>query len=155
MAMENAMGILESELQARHEEVQRVGKVAIGTVKGDMHEIAKSLVATLLTCKGFDVCDAGVDVPTETFVAKVTETEVDQLGLSALLTGEDPITVVDPTGIAIQDIPIDKMVDHALREIENKGGKDHDKRKPGATGRTKVGLRGHRKMSGLPFTHTS
>jgi methanogenic corrinoid protein MtbC1 len=89
--------------------------VVIGTVKGDMHEIGKSLGATLLACNGFDVCDAGVDVPTETFVAKVAETEVDRLRLSALLTGEDQVTVVDLTGIAIQDISIDKMVDHALR----------------------------------------
>jgi methanogenic corrinoid protein MtbC1 len=74
MAMKNAMSILEPELQARHEEVQRVGKVVIGTVKGDMHEIGKSLVATLLSYNVFEVCDVGVDVPTQTFVAKVAET---------------------------------------------------------------------------------
>lgn len=86
MIMQNAMSILEPELQARHEEVQRVGKVVIGTVKGDIHEIGKSLVATLLSCNSFEVYDVGVDVPTETFVAKVAETEADLLGLSALLT---------------------------------------------------------------------
>ena len=46
----------------------------IGTVKGDIHEIGKSLVATLLSCNGFKVYDVGVDVPTETFVAKAVET---------------------------------------------------------------------------------
>jgi corrinoid protein of di/trimethylamine methyltransferase len=86
MTMQNAMSILEPELQARHEEVQRVGKVVIGTVKGDIHEIGKSLVATMLSCNGFEVYDLGVDVPNEAFVAKVAETEADLLGLSALLT---------------------------------------------------------------------
>jgi corrinoid protein of di/trimethylamine methyltransferase len=86
VTMQNAMSILEPELQARHEEVQRVGKVVIGTVKGDIHEIGKSLVATMLSCNGFEVYDVGVDMPTETFVAKVAETEADLLGLSALLT---------------------------------------------------------------------
>jgi corrinoid protein of di/trimethylamine methyltransferase len=86
MAMQKAMRILGPELQARHQEVRRVGKVVIGTVKGDIHEIGKSLVATLLTCNGFEVYDLGVDVPTETFVARATETGADLVGLSALLT---------------------------------------------------------------------
>ncbi|HEY44222.1 MAG TPA: cobalamin-binding protein [Anaerolineae bacterium] len=86
VTMQNALSILEPELQARHEEVQRVGKVVIGTVKGDIHEIGKSLVATMLSCNGFEVYDVGVDVPTEIFIAKVAETEADLLGLSALLT---------------------------------------------------------------------
>jgi methanogenic corrinoid protein MtbC1 len=115
MAMKNAMRILEPELQARHEEVQRVGKLGIGIVNGDRHEIGKSLVATLLSCNGFEVCDVGVDVPTETFIAKVAETEAGLLGLSVLLTGEDQIMVVDLSGVAIQDIPITRMVDHALQ----------------------------------------
>jgi corrinoid protein of di/trimethylamine methyltransferase len=84
--MQKAMSILEPELQARQEEVQCAGTVVIGTVKGDIHEIGKSLVATLLSCNGFKVYDVGVDVPTETFVSKVAETEADLLGLSALLT---------------------------------------------------------------------
>jgi len=86
MAVQNAMSILEPELQARHEEVQSAGTVVIGTVKGDIHEIGKSLVATLLSCSGFEVYDLGVDVPNETFVAKVEEIGANLLGLSALLT---------------------------------------------------------------------
>ncbi len=84
--MQKAMSILEPELQARQEEVQRAGTVVIGTVKGDIHEIGKSLVATLLSCNGFKVYDVGADVPTETFVAKAAEMGADLLGLSALLT---------------------------------------------------------------------
>jgi methylmalonyl-CoA mutase cobalamin-binding domain/chain len=60
--------------------------VVIGSVAGDIHEIGKSLVATMLSANGFEVYDLGVDVPTDTFVAKVKETGANLLGLSALLT---------------------------------------------------------------------
>ena len=58
----------------------------IGTVKGDIHEIGKSLVATMLSANGFKVIDLGVDVPTQKFVDKVKETGAEIVGLSALLT---------------------------------------------------------------------
>jgi len=58
----------------------------IGTVKGDIHEIGKTLVATMLSANGFKVYDLGVDVPTEAFIAKIKETQANILGLSALLT---------------------------------------------------------------------
>jgi len=62
------------------------GKVVIGTVKGDIHDIGKNIVATLLRCEGYDVYDVGVDVPPETFVDKLKETGAGLLGLSGLLT---------------------------------------------------------------------
>ena len=85
-AMQGAMELLEPELQARKQTVETLGTVVIGTVKGDIHEIGKSLVATMMSASGFEVHDLGVDVETETFVAKVKETDAQILGLSALLT---------------------------------------------------------------------
>jgi len=84
--MQQAMGLLEPELRAREQAVEAAGIVVIGSVAGDIHEIGKSLVATMLSANGFEVYDLGVDVPTETFVAKVKETGANLLGLSALLT---------------------------------------------------------------------
>jgi corrinoid protein of di/trimethylamine methyltransferase len=84
--MQRAMELLEPELNARQQKVESAGTVIIGTVKGDIHEIGKSLVATMLSANGFKVIDLGVDVPTQKFVDKVTETGADLVGLSALLT---------------------------------------------------------------------
>jgi corrinoid protein of di/trimethylamine methyltransferase len=84
--MQQAMELLEPELQARQEAAERAGTVVIGSVAGDIHEIGKSLVGTMMAASGFQVYDMGVDVPTEAFVAKVQETGADVLGLSALLT---------------------------------------------------------------------
>jgi corrinoid protein of di/trimethylamine methyltransferase len=84
--MQKAMTLLEPELKARRQSVESAGTVVIGTVKGDIHEIGKSLVGTMLGANGFKVFDLGVDVPTATFVGKVKETKADILGLSALLT---------------------------------------------------------------------
>lgn len=85
-AMQQAMALLEPELRARQQAVQTAGTLVIGTVAGDIHEIGKSLVATMLSASGFQVHDLGVNVPTETFVARVRETGANLLGLSALLT---------------------------------------------------------------------
>lgn len=61
------------------------GKVVIGTVKGDIHDIGKNIVITLLRGSGFEVVDLGVDVPAEKFVAALEQTGAKILGLSALL----------------------------------------------------------------------
>jgi corrinoid protein of di/trimethylamine methyltransferase len=84
--MQEAMKLLEPELSARQQERKSAGKVVIGTVHGDIHEIGKSLVATMLSANGFQVYDLGVDVPVETFLAKIRETDANLLGMSALLT---------------------------------------------------------------------
>ena len=84
--MQQAMQLLEPELRARQQKIEFAGTVVIGTVQGDIHEIGKSLVATMLSANGFKVYDLGVDVPAEKFIMKVKETGANLLGLSALLT---------------------------------------------------------------------
>ena len=85
-AMQQAMEVLEPELRARQEAMEVTGTLVIGTVEGDIHEIGKSLVATMMSANGFRVHDVGVDVTAETFVETVKETGANLLGLSALLT---------------------------------------------------------------------
>jgi 5-methyltetrahydrofolate--homocysteine methyltransferase len=65
---------------------QPAGRVVIGTIKGDLHDIGKNLVASMLEGGGFEVLDLGTDVTAERFVAAVNETSPDLLCLSALLT---------------------------------------------------------------------
>jgi corrinoid protein of di/trimethylamine methyltransferase len=84
--MNKAMEILEPELKSRQQAAESLGTVVIGSVAGDIHEIGKSLVGTMLSANGFRVYDMGVDVANEVFVAKVKETGAGILGLSALLT---------------------------------------------------------------------
>jgi corrinoid protein of di/trimethylamine methyltransferase len=85
-AMKAAMEKLEPELMARKEQRQILGTVIIGTVEGDIHEIGKSLVATMLGAAGFQVHDLGVDVPADRFVEQIKATNANVVGLSALLT---------------------------------------------------------------------
>ncbi len=104
--MQDAMKVLEPELRARQQEVKVAGKVVIGTVQGDIHEIGKSLVGTMLSVNGFQVFDLGVDVPAETFIAKVKETGANLVGLSALLT----------TTMVVQREIIDALKQAGLRD---------------------------------------
>ncbi len=85
-AMKSAMTVFEPALAARHEVRQMLGTVVIGTIEGDIHEIGKSLVGTMLSAAGFQVHDLGVDVSVESFVQKAQETQADVVGVSALLT---------------------------------------------------------------------
>ena len=85
-AMKAALNVLEPELERRGETRQMLGTVVIGTVKGDIHEIGKSLVAIMLTAAGFKVYDLGVDVPYDKFAARAKEVSADIVGMSALLT---------------------------------------------------------------------
>jgi methylmalonyl-CoA mutase cobalamin-binding domain/chain len=82
--LKTVMKRLEPLLQGT-EQGASAGKVIIGTVKGDIHDIGKNIVVTLLRGSGFDVVDLGVDVPSETFVNTLRETGAKVLGLSALL----------------------------------------------------------------------
>jgi corrinoid protein of di/trimethylamine methyltransferase len=85
-AMKAAIATLEPELMKRKQQREVLGKVVIGTVQGDIHEIGKTLVATMLAANGFEVHDLGVDVSSQQFIDKVREVDADVVGLSALLT---------------------------------------------------------------------
>ncbi len=85
-AMKAALAILEPELTKRGEVRETRGRVVIGTVFGDIHEIGKTLVAMMLTANGFEVFDLGVNVKPEAFVKKIGEVNANVLCLSALLT---------------------------------------------------------------------
>ncbi len=85
-AMKAAVAVLEPEMQRRGTERKMLGKVVLATVEGDIHEIGKSLVGTMLSASGFQVFDLGVDVPTPKIVAKVREVGANLVALSALLT---------------------------------------------------------------------
>ena len=84
--MKKAMALLEPELQSRGQQAEKLGTVVIGTVHGDIHEIGKTLVGTMLSANGFEVHDLGVDVKVEDFINKVKETQANAIGMSALLT---------------------------------------------------------------------
>jgi 5-methyltetrahydrofolate--homocysteine methyltransferase len=82
--MKRAIEVLTPVLKA--ERATSKGKVVIGTVEGDIHDIGKNLVITFLTSAGLEVYDLGVDVPAQKFIDKIRETNATVLCLSALLT---------------------------------------------------------------------
>jgi 5-methyltetrahydrofolate--homocysteine methyltransferase len=83
-AMNEALAVLEPYLAGEKKEAG--GKILIGTVRGDLHDIGKNMVLTMLRGVGFDVVDLGINVPKEEFVRKVEEHKPHILGMSALLT---------------------------------------------------------------------
>lgn len=85
-AMKAAVSVLEPEMTRRGAQRQIYGKVVLATVEGDIHEIGKSLVGTMLSASGFQVFDLGVDAATAKIVAKAQEVNADIVALSALLT---------------------------------------------------------------------
>ncbi|MBE3133241.1 MAG: corrinoid protein [Acidobacteria bacterium] len=87
-AMKAALGLLRPRLAVQG--AKPAGRVAIGTVRGDLHDIGKSLVGAMLEGSGFEVTDLGVDVPVERFVEAVTKEGVSIIALSALLTTTMP-----------------------------------------------------------------
>jgi corrinoid protein of di/trimethylamine methyltransferase len=105
-AMKAAMAVFEPELIARQEKRQVLGTVVIGTVEGDIHEIGKSLVATMLTAAGCQVHDLGVDVAASAFVKQVQESDANIVGLSALLT----------TTMRNQEVVIEALKEAGLRD---------------------------------------
>jgi len=104
-AMKMAMEVLEPELVKAG--VEPIGKLAIGTVQGDLHDIGKNLVAMMLKGAGFEVFDLGVDVKPEKFLQKIKETGVQLIGISALLTTTMPgmektIKVIKEAGLSVK-----------------------------------------------------
>jgi corrinoid protein of di/trimethylamine methyltransferase len=85
-AMKAAVTTLDPELKKRGSQRQILGKVVIATVEGDIHEIGKSLVATMLGASGFEVHDLGVDTPGDKLIGKALEVNADIIAMSALLT---------------------------------------------------------------------
>lgn len=103
-AMKAAVATLEPEFTKRGTERVILGKVVIGTIEGDIHEIGKTLVATMLSASGFQVYDLGVDVPIMAFVEKAREVNADIVGISALLTTtmvrqKDVVEAIEDSGL--------------------------------------------------------
>ncbi len=72
--------------QETNEKAEAIGKVVVGSVKGDIHDIGKDIVTFMLDINGFEVHDLGVDVPAEKFVDAIKEVQPEVVGMSALLT---------------------------------------------------------------------
>ncbi len=89
-AMKAAVAVLQPALDAAGGERKSLGVAVAGTVAGDIHEIGKTIVCSMLSAAGFSVTDVGCDVPVETFIAKCREVDADLLLLSALLTTTMP-----------------------------------------------------------------
>jgi corrinoid protein of di/trimethylamine methyltransferase len=85
-AMKAAVATLEPELLKLGEAREVMGRVVLATVEGDIHEIGKTLVGTMLSASGFDVYDIGVDAPAEKIIKKALEVDANIIGMSALLT---------------------------------------------------------------------
>lgn len=103
-AMKAAMAVLEPEMTRRGTEREVLGRVVIGTIEGDIHDIGKTLVGIMLSASGFQVYDLGVDVPITTFVEKAQEVKADIVGVSALLTTtmirqKDVVEALDDAGM--------------------------------------------------------
>mgnify|MGYP000566116700 CR=1 FL=1 len=89
-AMKAATPILEAAIERSGGKRETVGTVVLGTVYGDIHDIGKAMVATLMTAQGFKVLDLGVNITAEQFLAAVRETRPEILAMSSLLTTTAP-----------------------------------------------------------------
>lgn len=103
-AMKVAVSTLEPEMARRGTARQVLGTVVLGTIQGDIHDIGKTLVGTMLSAAGFQVFDLGVDVPVEKLVSKAREVNADIIGVSALLTTtmvrqRDVVEALDDMGL--------------------------------------------------------
>ncbi len=83
--LRQVMTLLKPELK-NHSSIHSKGSVLLGTVEGDIHDLGKSILGILLTCRGFTVHDLGVDVPPAVFVEHVEQVKPDIVGISGLLT---------------------------------------------------------------------
>ncbi len=104
-AMKAAMTVIQPALAAGQGEGRSRGTVVIGTVEGDLHDIGKSLVGTLLAANGFAVHDLGSDVPVAAFVEKARETSAEIVAASALLTTTMTVQQELVTALAAAELP--------------------------------------------------
>ena len=104
-----AIKVLEPEIKKRGEEKSRTGVVVLGTVKGDIHNIGKDILAMLLKTRGFEVHNLGEDVSMSTFVNKAEELDADIIGMSSLLT----------TTMPAQKEVVDLLEEKGIREKYN------------------------------------
>ena len=107
--MKQAVEILQPYIEQQQEgEGKKAGKVLLATVKGDVHDIGKNIVAVVLACNGYEVVDMGVMVPAEQIVRKAIEVKADIIGLSGLITPslEEMVNVAHEMQRAGLDIPI-------------------------------------------------
>ena len=103
-AMEAAMAVLEPELSKGGLQRETLGVIVLATVEGDIHDIGKNIVRTMLSSSGFTVYDLGADVPVDRVVEKAREVKADIVALSALLTTtmtkqEDVIKALKDAGL--------------------------------------------------------
>ena len=103
-AMKAAVSVLEPEMTKQGTERKMLGTVVLGTIEGDIHDIGKTLVGTMLSASGFKVFDLGVDVPVMTLIEKARAENADLIGVSALLTTtmvkqRDVIEALDDMGL--------------------------------------------------------
>jgi methanogenic corrinoid protein MtbC1 len=101
--------------------IEKLGKVVIGTVEGDIHDIAKDIVAFMLDLNGFEVTDLGVDVPAAKFVEAAKETGARIVGLSGFLTlafdpMKDTVTALKAAGLDIKVMVGGGQIDEQIRE---------------------------------------
>jgi 5-methyltetrahydrofolate--homocysteine methyltransferase len=107
--MKQAVSILQPYIEAQKEEgARKAGKVLLATVKGDVHDIGKNIVAVIMACNNYEVIDMGVMVPAEQIVQKAIEEHVDIIGLSGLITPslEEMVNVAQELQRAKLQIPI-------------------------------------------------
>lgn len=104
-AMNGALDIILPKMTAE-DEAQNTGKVVLGSVEGDVHDIGKNITSALLRSNGFTVIDLGVDVPVDDFVSKIEEEEADILGLGCYMS----------TGLTQIEKNIEALEEAGLRE---------------------------------------
>jgi methanogenic corrinoid protein MtbC1 len=109
---------------AGEEQAEKLGKVVIGTVEGDIHDIAKDIVVFILDMNGFEVTDLGVDVPATKFVEAVQQTGAEIVGLSGFLTlTYDPmkntVAALKEAGLDVKVMIGGGQIDDTVREYSN------------------------------------
>ncbi len=105
-AMTEAVSVVEIEIEKTGKVVEKIGTVVLGTVKGDIHDIGKTMVKTFLVAENFRVVDLGVDVSPEKFLESIDKYNPEILALSALLT----------TTVAEQRKIIEILIDKSIRD---------------------------------------